>query len=176
LNAVARERKLAFVERRLELAKDKMELTEEQKQKVAKWIEEGLKPFEIQTRLEKECGLRLTFMEVKLLLSELNLAPKDEDPEPAPAAGAAVPPAGGPDAPAEQTRPGDVSVSVDRVTRAGAVLSGRVRFSDGKEAVWYVDRTGQLGLTPPEPGYRPPPGDISEFQKALDRELARMGM
>ncbi|MCD6337956.1 MAG: hypothetical protein J7M29_01045, partial [Verrucomicrobia bacterium] len=65
MNAVARERKLAFVERRLELAKDKMELTEEQKQKVAKWIEEGLKPFEIQTRLEKECGLRLTFMEVK---------------------------------------------------------------------------------------------------------------
>src|SRR6185369_12921220 len=69
-----------------------------------------------------------------------------------------------------------VSVSVDQLTRAGAVVSGKVTFSDGKKADWYIDQTGRLGLAPQEAGYRPAPGDVQQFQIALEAELSKLGM
>ena len=57
-----------------------MNLTDIQKQKVAEWIQAGLKLSEIQGRIDTELGVRLTYMEVKLLLADLELKPKDQDP------------------------------------------------------------------------------------------------
>jgi len=150
-----------------------MQLTEEQKQRVREWIEEGLQPFEIQQRLEEEFGLHLTYMEVKLLLSELNLTPKDRVEEKQKSE-----PQAESESPAE-TKEGEglgtVTVTIDEVTRPGAIVSGRVRFRDGKEAAWYLDQYGRLGLIPPEPGYRPSADEVTEFQRALEQELARRG-
>jgi len=151
-----------------------MQLTEEQKQRVRAWIEEGLQPFEIQKRLEEEFDLHLTYMEVKLLLSELDLTPKDRvekekpkvEPQPEP---------GSPTEAKEGEGAGTVTVTIDEVTRPGAIVSGRVRFRDGKEAAWYLDQYGRLGLIPPEPGYRPSADEVAEFQRALEQELARRG-
>jgi hypothetical protein len=67
-------------------------------------------------------------------------------------------------------------VTVDQIARAGALVSGKVTFSDGQGAEWYLDQTGRLGLAPMAPGYRPPQADIAEFQRLLQEELARMGM
>ena len=55
------------------------------------------------------------------------------------------------------------------------MVSGTVTFSDGKTAVWYLDQQGRLGVTPGEQGYRPPEGDVEEFQVLLDRELQKLG-
>ena len=66
-------------------------------------------------------------------------------------------------------------MAVDQITRAGAMVSGHVTFTDGKKADWYIDQTGRFGLVPPEPGYRPSPADLAEFQGKLDRELAKFG-
>jgi hypothetical protein len=68
-----------------------------------------------------------------------------------------------------------VSVSVDQVARPGAIVSGRVKFSDGKGAGWLIDQMGRPGLVPDEAGYRPSQEDIAEFQTALQEELARLG-
>jgi hypothetical protein len=68
-----------------------------------------------------------------------------------------------------------VSVSVDQIARPGAVVSGKVTFSDGNTAIWYFDQTGRLGLSPQQPGYRPPPADLQQFQMLLETELAKMG-
>jgi hypothetical protein len=65
---------------------------------------------------------------------------------------------------------------VDKVTRAGALVSGNVTFSDGQKAGWYLDQMGRLGMAPTEKGYRPSPADVEEFQLALEKELARLGM
>jgi hypothetical protein len=65
---------------------------------------------------------------------------------------------------------------VDQVARPGAVVSGRVTFSDGQKAEWYVDQAGQLGLAPQQQGYRPPASDVQQFQMALDAELSKMGL
>ena len=151
-----------------------MQLTDEQKERVRAWIEEGLQPFEIQKRLEEEFDLHLTYMEVKLLLSELNLTPKDREEKEPKAEQPSDQAATGEPQPADQGT-GSVSVTIDEVTRPGAVVSGRVRFRDGKEAAWYLDQYGRLGLVPPEPGYRPSPEEVAEFQAALEQELRRRG-
>jgi hypothetical protein len=64
---------------------------------------------------------------------------------------------------------------VDQLARPGAMVSGKVTFSDGKSAEWYLDQSGQLGLIAQQTGYRPAAADLQQFQIALDAELSRMG-
>lgn len=151
-----------------------MNLDDAQRKKVADWIDQGLKLSEIQNRITTELGLKLTYMEVRLLVDDLKLTPKDVDlpKDPAPAT---VPPAQPSPAPAAPAPTGGVSVAVDQLARAGAVVSGKVTFSDGQKAEWYFDQTGRLALAAQQPGYRPSPGDIQQFQAILDQELSKMG-
>ena len=168
-----------------------MNLDEAQRKKVAQWVAEGLKLSEIQNRLDSELGLRMTYMEIRFLVDDLKLTPKDTEPakvaaSPLTAAGG-VPKAGAPSGAgqrgagkskaAEPAAPtGGVSVSVDQLARPGAVVSGKVTFSDGNRAEWYLDQTGRLGLVPEKQGYRPPASDVQQFQMALDAELNKMGL
>ena len=152
-----------------------MQLDDAQKQKVASWLEEGLKLSEIQNRIEKEFGLRMTYMEVRFLLDDLKLKPKDPEPEPAPAAEEAV---GAQQTPTpEEPAPalGGVSVTVDQVTRPGALVSGKVTFSDGNAAEWYLDQYGRLGVASKQQGYKPSQKDLMEFQAKLQSEMAKLG-
>lgn len=160
-----------------------MTLTEEQRKQVGVWISAGAKLSEIQSRLASEFGIKLTYMEARFLVDDLKLVPKDPEPpktpeppaarpletKPVPAAEAAedeIPaPAGG----------GKVSVTVDQITRPGALISGKVTFSDGQLADWYLDQMGRLGLAPKQQGYQPAAADVQEFQLALQREVARLG-
>ena len=169
-------------------------LNDAQKGTVRSWLQAGLQLPEIQKRLAADFDARLTYMEVKVLVSELAVLPKDlEQPKPAdppPATASPAPPAGARPAPPTPGRPGPtlpplpgtapggggVSVTVDQIARPGALASGNARFSDGKQAGWYLDETGRLGLVAPEPGYRPPAADVAEFQAALERELAKLGL
>ena len=62
-----------------------MNLDLTQRQTVTAWVAEGLKLSDIQTRLAAELGLRLTYMEVRLLVDDLKLTLKDPDPPKPPA-------------------------------------------------------------------------------------------
>ena len=84
-------------------------------------------------------------------------------------------PATAPEASVPQTGKG-VSLTVDQIARPGTVVSGKVTFSDGTNADWYLDQTGRLGIVPTKQGYRPPAGDVQEFQLALQNELAKLGL
>jgi transposase len=57
-----------------------MNLDDTQKQTVRAWIEDGQKLAEIQKRLGSQFGLQLTYMEVRLLVDDLKLVPKDPEP------------------------------------------------------------------------------------------------
>jgi hypothetical protein len=168
-----------------------MNLDEAQRLKVVAWIGQGLKLSEIQNQLIAEFGVTLTYMEVRLLVDDLKLTPKDPVPvkpvesaltaSAVPPAGAARSPVAGPGAAMPEraqpgSGPGKVSLSVDQLTRPGAVVSGKVTFSDGNTASWQIDQMGQLGLIPPKPGYRPPASDVQPFQMALEAELSRLGL
>jgi len=163
-----------------------MNLNESQKQAVASWVAEGQKLSEIQNRLVSEFDARLTYMEVRFLVDDLKLKltdpepPKIPTPAPAPTQPAAPTTdvasepalANEPSAPAS----GKVSVSVDQLTRPGALVSGKVKFSDGASADWYLDQNGRLGVVPQQQGYKPSAPDVQEFQIALEREMVKLGL
>jgi len=158
-----------------------MNLNDTQKQQVAAWIEDGLRLSDIQKRLETEFGLRLTYLDTRLLVDDLKLVPKDQElpkaeKEPAkPAAPASTPPTPEPSTTPPTPGQSKVSVTMDQLTRPGAVVSGGVTFSDGQKATWYLDEMGRLGLVPAQPGYKPAPEDIQAFQRALQTEMQKMG-
>jgi hypothetical protein len=157
-----------------------MKLDEAQKKQVSGWIEEGLKLSEIQNKLATEFGLNLTYMELRFLMADLGLQPKDK-PEPQVTPAPANPPkateaaAGVGTVGEQQKSAGGVRVNVDQVTRPGALVSGKVTFSDGKSAEWYLDQMGRLGLASKETGYKPSEEDVMEFQVELQSQLARLG-
>jgi hypothetical protein len=157
-----------------------MNLNESQQQTVTAWVTEGLKLSDIQTRLASELGVRLTYMEVRFLVDDLKLKLKDPDPPKSPApqpvqetAIAETPPEAPPEPPAAGL--GNVSVAVDQLARPGALVSGKVKFSDGMSADWYLDQTGRLGLIPQQQGYKPSAPDVQQFQIALESEMAKLG-
>jgi len=161
-----------------------MTLTDPQKETARRWIADGMKLSDFQKRLESEFGLKFTYMEVRMLVDDLKVLPKDPEPpkQPEPAAAAvAAAPAGQPaDAglldPAAPAGGKGVQVTVDSVVRPGAMVSGRVVFSDGQGGAWYVDNYGRPGLVPDTKGYRPVTADLQEFQVALEKELVKLGM
>jgi hypothetical protein len=164
-----------------------MNLDETQRKKVAEWIAQGLKLSEIQNRLASELGITMTYMDVRFLVDDLKLTPKDIEP-PKPMSGvlagakttsgapSSAPGAAADEMPAPPPQGGGVSVSVDQLARPGALVSGKVTFSDGNRAEWHLDQMGRLGLATEQKGYRPPAADIQQFQAALEAELSRMGM
>ena len=157
-----------------------MNLNETQQKIVATWVADGLKLAEIQTRLAADLGVRLTYMEVRLLVDDLKLKLKDPEP-PKPVTATPAPAAAGSPVPAEAPFPaptaaGTVSVAVDQLARPGALVSGKVTFSDGMNADWYLDQSGRLGLVPQQQGYKPSAGDVQQFQAALEREMAKLGI
>jgi len=160
-------------------------LSSEQQTLARQWIADGMKLSEFQRRLETDFALKLTYMEVRFLIDDLKVVPKDPEPPKAPPAAspapAAGPASGAPVEPDEVVPPegglggGDVQVTVDAVTRPNAMVSGRVRFSDGKGAAWLIDNYGRPGLVADEKGYRPSQPDLMAFQAALERELSKLG-
>jgi hypothetical protein len=162
----------------------RMSLDDSQRQKVAEWIQQGLSLSEIQNRLSSELGVRLTYMEVRFLMDDLKLKPKDKDVPKTPAPDlSAPPPTAAKTLEPEELEPEDiaaktgtgVSVTVDQLARPGAMVSGKVTFSDGKSAEWYLDQYGRLGLAGQEKGYRPPAADLADFQTELQSQLAKLG-
>ncbi len=179
-----------------------MKLTDAQNQQVIQWIQQGQKLSEIQNRLGSELGIRMTYMDVKMLLADLELKPKDQEapksavnlgPVPTapggsgPSDSASAPPSHDPSGPmgpgpgaAEAGLAGipgasGINVTVDTITRPGSIVSGKVTFSDQKTAEWYLDQTGRLGFAPAEKGYRPSQPDLMAFQTELQSQLARFG-
>jgi len=155
-----------------------MNLDDNQRQTVAKWIAEGAKLSEIQNRLAAEFGIKVTYMEARFLVDDLKLTPKDPEPPkvvepPATAKPLDAKPIA-PD-PADGTAGGKVSVSVDQIARPGTIVSGKVNFSDGQIADWYLDQSGRLGVVPKQTGYKPSAADVQEFQLALQQEVAKLG-
>jgi hypothetical protein len=156
-----------------------MNLNEAQQKTVGRWVADGLKLSDVQNRIAAEFGLRLTYMEVRFLVDDLKLRLNDPEP-PKPVALAPATQTVSSAAPADEVLPteaaaGQVSVSVDKIARPGALVSGGVTFSDGGTADWYVDQTGRLGVVPIVQGYKPTKEDVQQFQAALEREMAKMG-
>lgn len=168
-------------------------LTDEQKQAVRKWAADGASLNQIQDLLKQQHDLMLTYLDIRLLAAELGLKIQEKEKEKAKEESAKAPPdarppdqaaeddltdeAGAFEAASPPPGPGatKVAVTVDAIAIPGMLASGKATFSDGKTAAWYLDEMGRLGMKAPEPGYKPPPGDIPGFQRELDLALKRAG-
>jgi len=158
-----------------------MNLTEEQKQAVAKWAADGAGLSEIQSRLADEFGARLSYMETRLLVLDIGAQIKDREPEAAPEPKRASAPAAEDeesdiaDDAAASPLPGGVSVEISPITRPGFALAGTVVFSDGVTAEWGFMSDGRFALAAADPKYKPTAEDLREFQTQLRNQMTRRG-
>ena len=152
---------------------------EERKPIVARLLKEGRTLSEIQDYLRKEKGDSITYMELRLLLSEM---PDAKLPEKellkSPNVGAASAPrqAGpGTEAPPTPQTGGKLSISIDQVPAPGAMLSGYARFSSGAKAHWLLDEMVRLGVEAELGSAKPTQADMKEFSTELRRMLQQAG-
>lgn len=154
-----------------------MELTDDQKTAVTAWVQEGRSLADVQRALLEEFKMSMTYMDVRFLLDDLDVAVVEPVKEEEEVAEEAKPAA---DADAElidDGQSGQVVVDVDGVMRPGSLVSGTVNFSDGQSLGWQLSASGQLGLIPDEsnPEYRPSPEDLEQFQTQLQEVLQQKG-
>ena len=170
-----------------------MDITDEQKNKITEWISQGEDLGSIQSLLRDELGITLTYVETRFLLADLELEPGDEteeeqagDAEVEESSGEVVEedqavtesPAGDNPPIPEQDSGCDssVAVTVDSLMKPGAVISGKVTFSDGEGGSWMIDQMGQLRLDPETEDYRPSQEDIQKFQMELQKAASSQGL
>lgn len=120
---------------------------------------------DLQRRLKEDFGHTLTYMDTRFLILDLGIELIDE-PKLVPKEEVKTPP----------VPTGFVSTTMDSLTLPGALVSGKVTFSDGETAIWMLDQTGRPGLDPDTPGYRPAQEDILEFQKQLRDLIQKSGL
>ena len=162
-----------------------MQLTEDQQSQVRQWAEEGASLGEIQKRMESEFEITMPYMEVRFLVSDLQISIQDPDKPKEPEESTSDLADLGVDDDDDDELPGDplgalgggnVSVTIDEIMRPNTVVSGKATFSDGEVAVWFIDAMGQLGLEPTTEGYRPSEEDFMAFQQELQKAARKAGL
>ena len=159
-----------------------MNLTDQQKETVKKWVAEGKGVSEIQRLLSSEFGIDMMYIDVRFLIDDIgaqipssgeNAADSAQEASPVDAEGPQSGSAGENEAQAENPgeSSGGVRVTVSPIQRPGAVMSGDVVFFFCFMAEWVLDNSGRLGLNPSTPGYTPPQSDLPEFQQKLREAL-----
>lgn len=157
---------------------------------------EGMAMTAIQDALA-EAGVKIKFMELRLLAAECDAVLEKKRQEKAAAeakaaaanaektAAAAPAPAQAPAAPApaaaeaetaeETVRPrGETTVTVSPIQRPGYLACGMVTFGTGGTAEWFLDQSGQLALDNLK-GPEPDRQDQQEFVRELKKVLGGAG-
>lgn len=143
----------------------------ELKQRVADLLRQGHPLAEIQTILRRDDHATMTFLDLRLLASEIegmdwgkgaaataDAEALDDDPETV--------------TKADLVDTGTV-VEISSLARPGAAMSGSVRFGSGATADWVLDTYGRLTLENAKG--QPTPDDVRGFQEELQRKLGGMG-
>ena len=153
---------------------------------MAEKIAEGTSLSEIQNMVNAEFKLSMTYMDIRILASELDVNWQKNTPAqsaPAPAADAA-PESTAEDIPEEKTEDtqapagnmpdlSTTKVEVSKIARPGMMFSGSAVFANGSTADWYLDNMGRLGVDNLQ-GDQPGQEDIEKFQMALQIELRKI--
>ena len=152
-----------------------MDLSEEHKSIVSQWVAAGDGLADVQRKLKEELGISMTYMDTRFLVDDLNLQLQDAEEEKVEEKNEGADESVIADKADATAALGGVNVSVDQVVRPGAIISGKVTFSDGMNASWYLDQMGRLGLDADEAGYRPSEDDLVKFQDELRKAVESGG-
>lgn len=153
-------------------------VSNEQLEMVRRWAGYGIDLNGIQKNLAAECGVHLTYMDVRFLLLDhgIEIARPQAKPAPEPAAPARTA-AAEPPAPrqAETAAPGAAvqpTVTVDDLQLPGTLISGKCSFPSGTNGSWQIDQMGRFGWT--ELSGTPTPAELQAFEMQLRSLLSRM--
>lgn len=148
------------------------DLSDEQIETLRQWATEGDQLADLQRKMKEEFSLNVTYMDMRFVVLDLGLEiqspeePEEPEEEKKEEVEAEI---------AEEPTPsaglGGVSVTLDQITSPGAMVSGRVTFSDGENGRWMIDQMGRPSLDPDTAGYQPTQEDLVAFQNELRQAL-----
>ena len=145
-----------------------MTVTAEQLEMVRQWASLGVDLNGIQKNLAAECGVHMTYMDVRFLLLDHGIeiataaAPVEEKkPEPAPE----------PEITPQPAADGKLVVTLDELTLPGTLISGKVAFASGTRGGWQIDQLGRFAWNTLEG--QPTPEELQTFQMELTKLLSR---
>lgn len=141
------------------------QLSEDKVTAIKSWAAGGAQLPDIQLRMKEDFDLTLTYMDTRFLVLDLGIEIVEEKKEePVPEVKVAPIPTG------------EVTVTMDSIALPGALVSGKVVFSDGEAGIWMLDQTGRPALDSDTPGYSPTREDLMEFQKQLRALIESSGL
>ena len=143
-------------------------VTAEQLEMVRQWASLGVDLNGIQKNLAAECGVHMTYMDVRFLLLDHGIeiataaVPVEEKkPEPAPE----------PETTPQPAADGKLVVTLDELTLPGTLISGKVAFASGTRGGWQIDQLGRFAWNALEG--QPTPEELQAFQMELTKLLSR---
>ena len=143
-------------------------VTAEQLEMVRQWASLGVDLNGIQKNLAAECGVHMTYMDVRFLLLDHGIeiataaAPVEEKkPEPA----------SEPETTPQPAADGKLVVTLDELTLPGTLISGKVAFASGTRGGWQIDQLGRFAWNALEG--QPTPEELQAFQVELTKLLSR---
>lgn len=153
-------------------------VTAEQLEMVRAWAAAGVDLNGIQKNLAAECGVHMTYMDVRFLLLDHGIEIAVPSAAPAPVA---AEPASKPAAEPVEEEPAPVAgqvgrpvVTLDELMLPGTLISGKVQFSSGTKGGWQIDQMGRFAWNSLEG--QPSPEELQAFQFELTQILSRGGM
>lgn len=155
-------------------------VSNEQLEMVRRWASYGVDLNGIQKNLAAECGVHLTYMEVRFLLLDhgIEIARPQPKPTPEPAPAPQAEPATRTTAPAQPTpaaAPGanvKPTVTLDDLQLPGTLISGKCAFPSGTSGSWQIDQMGRFGWS--ELSGTPTAVELQAFELELRAILSRM--
>ena len=134
--------------------------TPDTKEIVRQLRKEGQSLNEILDTLHKEHDVRITFLELRMLVAEIEKSKPVEKKAPKKKP--------------KKKEPADTlgpAVTVDQVVQPGAQISGTVKFESGASAKWFIDAIGRVSLALEPDSARPSEADMADFQRVLAAKL-----
>ena len=166
-----------------------MATEQERNEFIKKCIAEGMSLSKVQDALNAELGIHMTYMELRMLTSELAVSWEAQDkkteaakprskPDPAARAQKAGPDGadndGGMDddgMEGDEADGGKTVVEISKLVPPGAAYAGTVTFASGAHGEWYVDQAGRLGYDLAEGSSKPTQEDLQLFAMELRKKL-----
>lgn len=141
-------------------------------QLIAEKLNEGLKLGDIQKLLETEYGIKMTYLDLRMLAAELEVDWSKQDSPKQTEKPATVDQKDAGEILDEGAVPvSEVTVSVSKIARPDAAISGNYECPSGAKGEWIVDHYGRPGMIPAEGSPKPTQEELKQFQEALVQQL-----
>lgn len=131
-------------------------------------IAENISLSDIQTMVNEKFNTKMTFMDIRILASELEVDWRSEEENKAEEKTAETEDNTEEKDSAPEKTTAKTTVELNKIVRPGAIASGSVNFASGVYAEWFIDNNGRLGLDKVKGG-KPTEQDIEDFQVEMQK-------